>query len=135
MGTHDDRSGTGPRPSPPHGGNGNSKLEGAELEDAIAGLGSGWSYQDQSLCKDFAFESFSESADFVAALGELSDDLEGHSPASVILRGNGVRLCLSTVSVQGVSEADIDFAQLADLLVDGAMADAVTSRYLDEVTA
>lgn len=108
------------------------KLDDAEINDALCELQSGWTNEGASIIKTFTFDSFTEAADFVAAVGELSDDLEGHYPDEILVRGQVVRLRLSTHTVQGVSEADIDLAELADDIVEGALAYAVSTRFLDD---
>jgi len=103
-----------------------------EIVEALAELQSGWRYDSGSLHKTFSFDSFSEATDFVAALGEVSDDMEGHHPHQVVLRGASVELHLETHTVQGVSQADLDLAQVCDAIVEDAVASSVADRYLDE---
>lgn len=108
------------------------KLDEAEINDALCELQSGWTNEGTAITKTFTFDSFTEAADFVAALGELSDDLEGHHPDEVLVRGQVVRLRLHTHDVQGVSDADLDLAELADDIVEGALAYAVANRVLGD---
>lgn len=104
----------------------------AEINEALCELQSGWRNDGSSISKTFTFDSFTEATDFVAALGELSDDLDGHYPDEVLVRGQAVSLRLATHTVQGVSETDLDLAKLADDIVESALAYSVTSRFLDD---
>lgn len=97
------------------------KLGDNEINNALKGL-QGWVNEGTSVSKTFTFDSFPEAADFVAAIGELSDDMEGHHPHAVVIRGTVVQLRLATPSVQGVSESDIDLAQACDEIAVSAVA-------------
>ena len=97
------------------------KLGDNEINNALKGL-QGWVNEGTSVSKTFTFDSFPEAADFVAAIGELSDDMEGHHPNVVTIRGTVVQLRLATRSVQGVSESDIDLAEACDEISGGAVA-------------
>lgn len=108
------------------------KLDKDDIAAALAGMQSGWADEGGAISKTFTFDSFFDAADFVAALGDLSDDLEGHHPDEVLIRGQVVRLRLFTPAIQGVSDADVDLAELADDIVEGALAHKVASRFLGD---
>lgn len=106
------------------------KLDPQKINAAVAAFG--WSNDGDAISKAFTFDNFEEAADFVATLGELSDDLEGHAPDLVEIRGPTVLLRLSTHSVGGVSDADLDLASMCDEIVDGILSESVASRWEEE---
>jgi pterin-4a-carbinolamine dehydratase len=104
-----------------------------EINPALAGLNSGWSLQSNGLDKTYTFSSFAEAADFVAAIGEVSDDMEGHTPDRVEVRGPSVHLRLFTHSVGGVSVADLDMATVCDRIVQGILEESVAALWGGEL--
>ena len=105
------------------------KLTDQQIDDELAELQSGWTHAGEAITKTFTFDDFADAADFIAALGDLSNDMEGHAPDEVVLKGRTVLLRLSTHSVQGVSEADLDMARACDEIVEGALAWSVADRF------
>lgn len=105
------------------------KLSDDIINAELAELQSGWTYAGDTIAKTFTFDDFADASDFVAAVGDLSNDMEGHAPDEVVVRGRTVHLRLATHSVQGVSEADLDMARACDEIVEGALAWAVAEKY------
>ena len=72
----------------------------------------GWKMKGQSLIKEFTFKSFRDTIVFVNRIASLADE-SGHRPA-IDIRGEMVRLTLSTPDVDGVSQLDLELAQRID---------------------
>ena len=72
----------------------------------------GWSDKDSGLVKEFRFKSFRDTIVFVNRIASLADE-SGHRPA-IDIRGEMVRLTLSTPDVGGVSQLDLELAQRID---------------------
>ena len=72
----------------------------------------GWSLKGDTLVKEFEFKSFRDTIVFVNRIASLADE-SGHRPA-IDIRGEVVRLSLSTPEVGGVSQLDLDLAQRID---------------------
>jgi len=105
------------------------KLTEDEINAELAEFQSGWAYAGGAIAKTFTFIDFADAADFVAAVGDLSADMEGHAPDEVVIKGGTVSLRLTTHSVQGVSEADLDMAHACDEIVEGALASDIADKY------
>ena len=72
----------------------------------------GWKFKEGSLLKEFRFKSFRDTIVFVNRIASLADE-SGHRPAMDI-RGEMVRLMLSTPGVDGITQADVEMAQRVD---------------------
>jgi 4a-hydroxytetrahydrobiopterin dehydratase len=72
----------------------------------------GWKLKGQGLVKDFSFKSFRDTIVFVNRIASLAD--ETHHPPDIDIRGNRVRLFLTTPEVKGITQADLDLAQKVD---------------------
>ncbi|MFC1574549.1 4a-hydroxytetrahydrobiopterin dehydratase [Gemmatimonadota bacterium] len=72
----------------------------------------GWSVEGDALVKDFQFKSFRNTIVFVNRIASLADE-SSHRP-TIEIRNEMVRLTLSTPSVSGISEQDLDLAQRID---------------------
>jgi len=114
-----------------------------EIYAALADLNAGWELHTNvllenqastnpklGLSKTYTFGSFSEATDFVATIGDLSDDMEGHHPISVEVRGPSAFVTLHTTSVGGITDADLDMAQALDGIVQGVLAESVSDQWL-----
>ncbi|MBS3135437.1 4a-hydroxytetrahydrobiopterin dehydratase [Candidatus Woesearchaeota archaeon] len=64
----------------------------------------GWELKDGKLSKDYKFESFMKSIDFVNKVAEIADS-EGHHP-DILIYYRKVNLTLYTHAISGLSEND-----------------------------
>ncbi len=76
-----------------------------EVASALAHLG-GWTYDSNTLTKEWTFEDFRESMAFLNAVAEMAEAANHHPDVSV--NYNRVRLTLSTHSEGGVTEKDVE---------------------------
>jgi len=72
----------------------------------------GWSLKQDVLVKEFHFKSFRDTIVFVNRIASLAD--EAQNRPEIDIRGEMVRLSLSTPSAGGVSQADLELAQRID---------------------
>lgn len=72
----------------------------------------GWKVKGQSLNKEFTFRSFRDAIVFVNRIASLAD--ETAHPPGIDIRGNVVKLSLTTPEVKGISQGDLDLAQKVD---------------------
>lgn len=84
-------------------------------EDAIAeGLsGSLWEREGEAIVRDWTFADFKEAMAWVNRVADLAEEAN-HHPDIVVHDWNKVRLKLSTHSVGGVTQADLDMARRID---------------------
>jgi 4a-hydroxytetrahydrobiopterin dehydratase len=87
------------------------KLNKQSIQDWLAKR-PGWKVKGQSLVKEFTFKSFRDTIVFVNRIASLADET-GHPP-QIDIRDNLVRLYLTTESVAGVSQRDLELAQKID---------------------
>jgi 4a-hydroxytetrahydrobiopterin dehydratase len=73
---------------------------------------SGWSAKETGLVKEFRFKSFRDTIVFVNRIASLADESD-HRP-DIDIRGEMVRLTLSTPDAGGVSQLDLELAQRID---------------------
>ena len=74
----------------------------------------GWSFESNSIVKDFSFENFKESLDFVNKIGEIAEKLNHHP--DIQINYNLVRLNLTTHSARTLTKIDFDVAREIDLI-------------------
>ena len=72
----------------------------------------GWKRKDDTLTKEFTFESFRNTIVFVNRVASLSDVVDHHP--DIDIRYNKVRLTLSTHEADGITEKDLDLAERVD---------------------
>ena len=84
-----------------------------EIQDLMVEL-KDWSLEPDSITKDFSFNNFKESLDFVNKVGEIAEKL-GHHP-DIMINYNLVRLSLTTHSEKGLTRKDFDLAKEIDKL-------------------
>ncbi len=70
----------------------------------------GWSYENDSLTKQFLFKDFIEALSFVNAVG-LESEKMNHHPDILMFAWNKVKITISTHSAGGVTEKDFSLAQ------------------------
>src|SRR5688572_5097290 len=82
------------------------KLE--EVASALSQLG-GWTYDSNTLTKEWTFQDFREAMAFLNAVAELAE-ASNHHP-DIAVNYNRVRLTVSTHSEGGVTEKDVALAR------------------------
>jgi 4a-hydroxytetrahydrobiopterin dehydratase len=75
-----------------------------------------WEVEGKAITRTIEFDDFQESVEFVNDLADIAADVD-HQP-DVDIRYNKVTLYLTTHEAGGVTDADIELAQLVDNLVD-----------------
>ena len=71
---------------------------------------SGWSFENNSISKEFQFKDFIEALSFVNAVGLESEKMD-HHPDILMFEWNKVKITISTHSAGGVTEKDFALAQ------------------------
>ena len=71
---------------------------------------SGWSYENDSISKQFQSKDFIEALSFVNAVGMESEKMD-HHPDILMFAWNKVKITISTHSAGGVTEKDFSLAQ------------------------
>ncbi|MDT3697652.1 MAG: 4a-hydroxytetrahydrobiopterin dehydratase [Ignavibacterium sp.] len=71
---------------------------------------SGWSFENNSIFKQFQFKDFIEALSFVNAVGLESEKMD-HHPDILMFGWNKVKITISTHSAGGVTENDFELAQ------------------------
>jgi 4a-hydroxytetrahydrobiopterin dehydratase len=71
---------------------------------------SGWSFENESISKQFQFKDFIEALSFVNAIGLEAEKMD-HHPDILMFAWNKVKITISTHSAGGVTEKDFSLAQ------------------------
>lgn len=71
---------------------------------------SGWSFENESIFKQFQFKDFMEALSFVNAVGLEAEKMD-HHPDILMFAWNKVKITISTHSAGGVTEKDFSLAQ------------------------
>jgi 4a-hydroxytetrahydrobiopterin dehydratase len=89
-------------------------------DDAVAaGIdGTDWRRDDDAIVRDHKFKDFAEAMAYVNRVAEAAEEAN-HHPDILVHGWNNVRLILSTHSVGGLTQADLDMAQRLDRVGDG----------------
>ncbi len=84
-------------------------------EDAVAqGLqGSLWEREGEAIVRDWTFADFKEAMGWVNRIAEVAEEAN-HHPDILVHDWNKVRLKLSTHSVGGLTQGDLDMARRID---------------------
>jgi 4a-hydroxytetrahydrobiopterin dehydratase len=84
-------------------------------EDALAdGLeGSVWKREGEAIARDYTFGDFKEAMAFVNKVADAAE-AANHHPDILVHGWNKVRLTLSTHSVGGLTQGDLDMARTID---------------------
>jgi 4a-hydroxytetrahydrobiopterin dehydratase len=84
-------------------------------DDAVAaGIdGTEWRREDDAIVRDHQFTDFAEAMAFVNRIAEAAE-AANHHPDILVHGWNKVRLILSTHSVGGLTQADLDMARRLD---------------------
>ena len=75
-----------------------------------------WGLTSNSITKEFKFENFSGSLNFVNKVGEISNSLDHHP--DITIRYDIVVLSLTTHSSDGLTEKDFEVAKEIDSLTN-----------------
>ena len=86
-----------------------SKLNQEQINSSLSKF-SGWSFENDSIFKQFQFKDFIEALSFVNALGLESEKMD-HHPDILMFAWNKVKISISTHSADGVTEKDFALAQ------------------------
>jgi len=90
-----------------------TRLEESELKDALAGTT--WVIEGDSIVLDADFSDFVAGWAYAARVAEVAMDAN-HHPDILAHGWNKVRVTLSTHSVGGVTDLDVDLARKIDAL-------------------
>ena len=71
---------------------------------------SGWSFENESIFKQFQFKDFMEALSFVNAVGLEAEKMD-HHPDILMFAWNKVKITISTHDAGGVTEKDFSLAQ------------------------
>ena len=84
-------------------------------DDAVAqGLqGSLWEHEREAIVRDWTFADFREAMAWVNRIAEVAEEAN-HHPDILVHDWNKVRLKLSTHSVGGLTQGDLDMARRID---------------------
>jgi len=85
------------------------KLNSAQINSNLSNC-SGWSYENESISKQFKFKDFIEALSFVNAVGLESEKMD-HHPNILMFAWNNVKITISTHSAGGVTEKDFELAK------------------------
>lgn len=83
----------------------------AEIQEKMKGLNN-WALETNEISKEFQFNSFKESVEFVKKLAEVSEKHE-HYPI-VLISNKNVRVTLTTFEERGLTEKDFLVAEEID---------------------
>lgn len=71
-----------------------------------------WALEGSAIMKEFNFSSFNESIEFTNKVAEISKKQEHHP--EIIINCDSVRLILTTINENGLTEKDFDVAEEID---------------------
>jgi len=83
-----------------------------EAEKLLEGL-PGWKLRDDTIEKEFRFNSYLEGLDFAHSVGKIAEEQDHHP--EILIKWRRVKLALSTHSVKGLSENDFIVAAKSEL--------------------
>ncbi len=83
-----------------------------EVEKLLQGL-HGWTLHDDTIEKEFRFDSYLEGLDFAYSVGKIAEEQDHHP--DILVKWRRVKLTLSTHSVKGLSENDFIVAAKSEL--------------------
>jgi 4a-hydroxytetrahydrobiopterin dehydratase len=85
-----------------------------EIDERVSRLGEGWKRDGDTITKDFKFDDFRGSIDFVNRITPVADGMNHHPDLSI--SWNTVKVTLTTHSELGVTENDFALASEIDEL-------------------
>ena len=86
-----------------------SKLNQDQINSKLSNF-SGWSFENDSITKQFQLKDFIEALSFVNAVGLEAEKMD-HHPDILMFAWNKVKITISTHSAGGVTEKDFSLAQ------------------------
>lgn len=86
-----------------------SKLNQDQINSNLSKL-TGWSFENNSIQKQFQFKDFIEALSFVNEVGMEAEKMD-HHPDILMYAWNKVKITISTHSDGGVTEKDFQLAQ------------------------
>ena len=86
-----------------------------EIQMGMAKL-KNWSLEGKAIAKELEFDNFKDAMDFVNRVAQVAD-AQGHFP-TMMIESTKVRMYLTTVQENGLSEKDFGLAQEIDKLRD-----------------
>ena len=87
------------------------RLSDDAVEQGIAGTE--WRRDGDAIVRDLEFKDFAQAMDHVIRVAQAAEDAN-HHPDILVHGWNKVRLILSTHSVGGLTQADLDMARTLD---------------------
>ncbi len=89
-------------------------LSDEEIENRLAELEDGWTRQGNEIRREFKFDDFRGSIDFVNRITPVAEEMNHHPDLSI--SWNTVTVSLSTHSQGGLTESDFELAGKIDAL-------------------
>jgi len=89
-------------------------LTDAQVQERLAELNGDWEKYGNSLRREFKFDDFSGSVDFVTRLTPVANELNHHP--DLFISWNLVRVSLISHSEHGITEKDFELAKKLDEL-------------------
>ena len=86
-----------------------NKLNQEQINSNLSKI-AGWTFENESISKQFQFKDFIEALSFVTAIGLESEKMD-HHPDILMFAWNKVKITISTHSADGVTEKDFSLAQ------------------------
>ena len=86
-----------------------NKLNKVQIDSSLSGF-PGWTFENESISKQFQFKDFIEALSFVNVVGMESEKMD-HHPDILMFEWNKVKITISTHSAGGVTEKDFSLAQ------------------------
>lgn len=86
-----------------------NKLNKVQIDSSLSEF-PGWTFENESISKQFQFKDFIETLSFVNAVGLESEKMD-HHPDILMFEWNKVKITISTHSAGGVTEKDFSLAQ------------------------
>ena len=83
-----------------------------EAEQSLQAL-PGWTLRDDTIEKEFRFNSYLEGLDFAYSVGKIAEKQDHHP--DILIRWRRVKLSLSTHSIKGLSQNDFIMAARSEL--------------------
>lgn len=87
------------------------KLSDLEIQRALGKL-AGWSRRGDTLVRTYTFPAFNEGISFVNRVAEVADRMNHHP--DIDIRYTKITLSLSTHDAGGITESDLQLAELID---------------------
>lgn len=86
-----------------------NKLKKAQIDSSLSEF-PGWTFENESISKQFQFKDFIEALSFVNGVGMESEKMD-HHPDILMFEWNKVKITISSHDAGGVTEKDFSLAQ------------------------